>query len=69
MSQSISIYRNGIWAGKGTIKGGDIECAAVLGATQDDSDETYDSIVDAIGDGQRKGSITRPDGEYTWEIE
>nr|WP_294577385.1 hypothetical protein [uncultured Rhodopila sp.] len=73
----ISIFRNGVWAGSGRIdKDGEIvDCAAVLGPTQDDSDDTYESIQDAIdsepqdeGRYSGTGSIERPDGTYSWEI-
>lgn len=75
-SQSITIYRDGVWVGTGTIKKcGEIECSAVLGDTQSESDETYEAIMDAIDrqpqdEGRYTGSdyLVRPDGEYTWEI-
>ena len=64
------------WAGDGRIVDGCIaDCAAVLGPDQDASDETYEAIEDAItaepqdaGRYTGEGSVTRPDGEYTWVI-
>lgn len=76
MATSISIYRDGVWAGTGTVDAdGEIECAAVLGDTQDDSDATYEAIMDAIdampqdaGRYTGEGEVTRPDGVYTFTI-
>lgn len=66
---SITIYRNGIWAGNGYMnKYSEIECSAVLGKDQDASDETYEAITDQIENGDADGSVSQPDGEYTWEI-
>lgn len=66
--QKISIYRDSVWAGDGVVdETGDIrDCAAVLGSDQDESDETYEAITDAINSGET--SVSRPDGEYTWSI-
>lgn len=74
----ISIFRDGVLAGTGTIDDSDNEivCDAVLGPDQDASDETYEAIQDAIDsepqDADRytgSGSITRPDGVvYSWKI-
>jgi hypothetical protein len=69
---TISIFRDGVWSGSGEITedGEIIDCAAVLGPTQDESDMTYEMIADAIGhDPQDEtGSIERPDGTYSWVI-
>jgi hypothetical protein len=73
---SITIYRDGVWAGNGYVnKYGEVECSAVLGPDQDASDATYEAICDAIdsepqdeGRYTGEGSVTRPDGEYAWEI-
>lgn len=72
----ITIYRDGVYCGEGTIDSdGDISCAAVLGADQDASDVTYESIQDAIDhepqDEERytgSGEVQRPDGMYSWVI-
>jgi hypothetical protein len=76
MKNQITIYRDGVFAGQGTIDGdNEIECNAVLGPDQDASDATYEAITDAIGlapqdEGRYTGtgSIQRPDGEYSWEV-
>lgn len=70
MTSKISIYRDGVWAGAGRIDAdGEIECEALLGASQDDSDETYEAMADAIADEPVPyGSVTRPDGEYSWTL-
>lgn len=77
MSFGISIFKDGVWAGAGRIDsdGEIVDCSAVLGAAQDDSDETYEAIQDAIDaepqDADRyagTGSVRRPDGTYSWEI-
>jgi hypothetical protein len=74
----IRISRDGIWAGTGRIDsdGCIVDCAAVLGQDQDASDETYKAIEDAIADEPQDagrytgtGSMTRPDGIYTWTID
>lgn len=67
-TQTISITRDGIWAGDGTLRDGEIvDCSAVLGVDQDASDGTYEAIQDAIAD--RLDSIDRPDGTYSWTID
>lgn len=66
---TISIYRDGVWAGNGYVnRYGEIECSAILGSDQDASDSTYSAMSDGIESGEMSGSIVRPDGEYTWEI-
>ena len=74
--QAITIYRDGDYAGEGTIDStGEIVCPAMLGPDQDASDATYEAIMDAIDeepqDAERytgAGSVARPDGEYSWTI-
>lgn len=77
MNKKISIFRNGVWAGDGRLDrdGQIVDCAAILGATEDASDETYVAIEDAISDEPQdaerytgRGSIERPDGTYSWTI-
>lgn len=73
MTRRITIYRNNVWAGDGSINNDCeiVDCQAVLGPDQDASDETYDLIQDAIEedyDGGWEGSLQRPDGVYSWEI-
>lgn len=65
----IKIYRDGVWAGTGTIDADGYirDCAAVLGSDQDASDATYEAIEEAIEAGD--DSVIRSDGEYTWEVE
>ncbi len=67
MRRRIIIYRDDVWAGEGWLDedGEIVNCSAVLGPTQDDSDDCYEAICDAIDD----GSIERPDGTYSWAIE
>ena len=74
---TITILRNGIWAGDGRIDrdGSIVDCPAILGADQDASDDTYEAIEDAISaepqDSGRytgEGEIGRPDGVYSWVI-
>ena len=69
---TIDIYRDDVWAGKGQVDkdGCIVDCSAVLGADQDASDKTYEAIADAIDADRytRTGSVTRPDGEYSWAI-
>lgn len=69
LTSKIHIYRNNVWAGTGTIspEGAIVDCAAVLGIDQDASDDTYDSIEDAMDTDE--GSVTRPDGVYSWVID
>jgi hypothetical protein len=72
----ISIYRDGVWAGDGRLVDNEIvDCAAMLGRDQDESDETYEMICDALDEEPQDeerytgvGSISRPDGEYSWVI-
>lgn len=70
----ISIYANGVWAGEGRFLGGKIvDCPAVLGGSQDASDEIYESIEDAIAAGDesdaRDGDGIMIDGvSYSWDI-
>ena len=69
MSQkvTINIYRDGVWAGGGELVDGEIvDCSAVLGGDQDESEETYCMIEEAIEEG--KSEVVRPDGKYTWSI-
>lgn len=73
---TITIFRDGVWAGTGKIDrdGSIVDCAAILGDTQDDSDETYTAIEDAITAEPQddrytgEGSLARPDGVYSWKI-
>ena len=62
----ITIYRDGVWAGEGQVICGQIvDCPAVLGITQVDSDKTYEMIEDLMF---CEGAIMRPDGVYSWEF-
>ncbi len=70
MSKMISISRDGVWAGNGAVVDGIIQdCAAILGANQDASEETYEAIEQQIADDKTDGSVSRPDGTYSWRIE
>lgn len=76
MTTKITISRDGVYAGEGTIDHtGEIVCPAVLGPDQDASDETYEAIMDAIdsepqdaGRYTGTGEVVRPDGVYSWTI-
>jgi len=77
-TKTISIFRDGVWAGDGRINmhGEIVDCAAVLGPTQDDSDDTYEAIMDAIDNEPQdaehytgSGEVERPDGVYSWQID
>lgn len=66
----ITIYRNNVYAGEGrfsSYSGRILDCSAMLGPTDEQSEETYQAIEDAIAGGWER--ITRPDGEYTWSVE
>lgn len=73
---TITIYRDGVWSGCGTIDSdGQIVCSAMLGPDQDASDETYEMIQDSVdaepqdeGRYSGEGSVERPDGTYSWVI-
>lgn len=50
-------------------------CSSVLGRDQDESDECYEAIQDAIDAEPQdadlytgEGSVERPDGTYAWVI-
>lgn len=64
--KKITIYRDDVYAGAGRLDsdGEIVDCDAMLGETQDDSDTTYEMIADAID----SDSIMRPDGVYTWSL-
>jgi len=75
--QKIAIYHDGVWSGEGWLDSdGEIRnCPAVLGANQDESDDTYEAIQDAIDSEPQNsgrytgtGEVTRPDGVYSWTI-
>jgi hypothetical protein len=61
---TINIYRNHVWAGAGRLDNGTIvDCPAVLGSDQDESDEVYEMIEDAIADGDDEV------GEWSWVLD
>ena len=77
MNAIIDIFRDDVWAGTGRIDDGGyiVDCSAILGDDQDESDATYEAIEDAITsepqDSERytrTGSVARPDGVYSWVI-
>ena len=70
MRQRIEISRNGVWAGVGVWTGEEIvDSPAVLGDTQEESDEVYEAIADAIESGEEMVEVG-VDGEtcYTWTL-
>lgn len=77
MTTTISIYRDGVWAGDGRIVDGCIvDCAAQLGPDVEASEDTYEAIEDAITDEPQdddrhegRGTVERPDGVYTWVVD
>ena len=60
----IEISCDGVWAGSGnlTMDGEIVNCSAVLGDNQRESDATYEAIQNVIADGEDSY------GEYTWTI-
>jgi len=71
---TVSIDRDGVWAGTGrwTEDCEIVDCAAVLGADQDESDDTYEALCYALSglpqlEEHWRGpvSVDRPDGLYT----
>ncbi len=70
---SISTRENDmwLWAGNGTLTGDVVgNCDAVLGETQDETDEIYDAIGIAAHDSEdMSGTIKVCGAEYRWELE
>lgn len=68
----ISISVDGVWAGSGRVVDGYIvDCGAVLAGGQDESDDVYDLIEEAIGEGLDHQIIEHADGtthRYAWTI-
>lgn len=73
----VTISKDGEWAGDGrwTDDCEIVDCAAVLGADQDASDETYEMLCDELAslpqiDEYWRGpvSVQRPDGTYSAEL-
>lgn len=73
----VIISRDGVWAGDGrwTDDCEIVDCAAVLGADQDASDETYEALCDELAslpqtENRWRGpvNVERPDGTYTAEL-
>ena len=66
----ISIFRNNVWAGDGNLVDGEItNCSAMLGKTQDDSNETYKMIEDMINSFKNECTeVIRKDGVYSWKL-
>lgn len=77
MPTKISVYRDNVWVGDGIVTEDweIVDCPALLGRSQDESDECYEAIMDYTssqpqdGDAWREGEIKRPDGVYSWTIE
>ena len=50
---TISISQNNVWAGSGKLSDGIIsDCGAKFGANQDESEQVYEMIEDAIEEGK-----------------
>lgn len=66
MKTKITIYRDDVWAGEGWLDadGQIVDCPAVLGDDQDESDAVYAAIESAIEDGE--DCVVVKDGTYTW---
>lgn len=73
----VEISRDGVVVGHGrwTDDHEIVDCPAILGDDQDDSDETYEALAEALAALQQteerwRGPITveRPDGAYTVEV-
>ncbi len=74
----IVISKDGVWAGEGrwTDDCCIVDCPAILGPTQDDSDDTYELLADQLASLDQSGdnwrgpvSVEREDGTYTAELE
>ena len=68
----VAIYRDNVFAGEGfwTDDCEIVNCPAVLGSSQDDSDDTYEALAEALAglpQDEDRGpvSVERPDGTYT----
>jgi hypothetical protein len=69
MKIKVSISRDGVWSGDGYWNGWEIfDCPAVLGDTQEESEETYDLLADGLGNCLGPAHANRPDGEYIAEL-
>jgi hypothetical protein len=67
LDRAISIAVDGVWAGSGVLRDGEIaDCAAVLGGSQEESDRIYDAIQSAIEDGD--DSMDDEGKTYTWTL-
>jgi hypothetical protein len=68
----ISISVDGVWAGSGRVVDGSIaDCGAVFASGQDESDDVYDLLDEAIGDGLDHLNVEHADGtthRYSWTI-
>lgn len=63
----INIYCDNVWSGEGRLVDGEIiDCPAVLGADQDESDAVYELIQDAID--AEEDAVGIHGHEYTWVI-
>lgn len=74
----VTISRNGEWVGDGrwTDYCEIVDCAAVLGDSQDESDETYEALAHALSslpqdEDYWRGPVVveRPDGYYKAELD
>jgi hypothetical protein len=70
---TISISQDNVWAGSGKLREGVIEdCGAQFGADQDESENVYELIEEAIADGKDSLKIELSDSDdavtITWSI-
>ena len=69
---TISIYQDDVWVGSGRLIAGTIsDCGAMFGAVQDESDNVYELIEEAIEGGDDGIDVDLSDGRtvaITWSI-
>jgi len=69
---TISISQENVWAGSGILTDGKISnCGAQFGSDQDESENVYELIEEAIEDGHDGINVELADGstvEITWSI-
>lgn len=69
----ISISVDGVWSGSGRVVDDSriVDCGAVFAGGQDESDDVYEAIEEAISEGRDSQRIEHADGTthvYTWSI-
>ena len=81
MQRHIDVYKNNVWAGSGKVSikfvNNDYgvpcgkyyisDCGAVLGAGEDESEDIYDAIDEALEEGKKR-VVDSQNNIYTWQI-